>query len=131
MHVRVDQPGDDEAAARVDPLAAVVAPDAGDPAVRDRDVAVEPLAREDGEHAPALDDEVGLGVAARDGEQCARSSRRRAHAASLASVPASTRTPRSRSSGAVYSSGWWLMPPALGTKIIPIGTREPITIASW
>jgi hypothetical protein len=52
-------------------------------------------------------------------------------AASRDSVPASTCTPRSRSSGAVYSSGWWLTPPALGTKIMPTGTRRPMIIASW
>ena len=49
MHVRVDQAGDERPAGGVDPLPAVVAPDAGDPAAGDRDVAVEPLAREGGE----------------------------------------------------------------------------------
>ena len=127
MHVRVDEAGHQVPAGAVDPLAAVVAPDAGDAAVGDRDVAVEPLARERAEHARAGDDEVGIGVTARDGDEVSAGG----HAASLASVPASTRTPRSRSDGSVYSSGWWLIPPALGTKIIPIGTREPMIIASW
>ena len=126
MDVRVDQPGDEMAARGVDPLAALVAPDARDPAAGHRDVAVEPLAREGGEHPGAGDHEVRLGVAAGDREQV-----RAAHPASLASVPASTCTPRARSSGAVYSSGWWLTPPRLGTKIIPIGTRAPMIIASW
>jgi hypothetical protein len=124
----VDEPRHQVAARAVDPhRAAVVAADAGDPAVGDRDVAVEPLAREGAEHARVLDDEVRLSVAAGDREQA----RTATHAASLASAPASTRTPFSRSAGAVYSSGWWLTPPALGTKIIPIGTRAPMIIASW
>jgi hypothetical protein len=130
VHVRVDEAGHEEAAGAVDPLAAVVAADAGDAAAGDRHVAVQPLARERAEHARARDHEVRLGVAARDRDQ-ARARVGVAHAASLASVPASTRTPRSRSSGSVNSSGWWLTPPALGTKIIPIGTRAPMIIASW
>ena len=100
MDVGVDQAGDEVAARGVDPLAALVAPDARDPAAGDRDVPLEPLAREDGEHAGAGDDEVRLGVAAGDREELGA-----AHAASLASVPASTCTPRARSAGAVYSSG--------------------------
>ena len=78
------RPGTTKRPARVDPLAAVVAADAGDPAVGDRDVAVEPLAREGREHARARDDEVGLGVAARDGEQA------------RARPPPSRREPRQR-----------------------------------
>jgi cytochrome c oxidase assembly factor CtaG len=31
----------------------------------------------------------------------------------------------------VYSSGEWLMPSRLGTKIIPVGTCLPTSIASW
>ena len=101
MHVRVDQPRHEEAAAGVDPLAAFVAADAGDAAICDGDVTSEPLARERAEHARAGDDEVGLLVAAGDREQA----RARRHAASLASVPASTRTPFSRSAASVCSSG--------------------------
>ena len=47
---------------------AVVVAEPGDPAVDDRDVRLEPLAREHREHAPAADDDVGGLVAARDGE---------------------------------------------------------------
>ena len=94
MHVRVDQAGDDEAAAGVHALAALVAADAGDPAAGDRHVAVEPLAREGAEHPPALDHEVRGGVAAGDGEQARAVA---AHAASLASVrPARARRARGR-----------------------------------
>src|SRR5918994_4020869 len=125
VHVRVDEPGHERTVRGVDPLAAVEGADARDPPVGDRDVAGDPLPREGGEHARAADDEVRLGFAPRDREQALP------HAASLASVPASTRTPRSRSSEAVNSSAWWLMPPALGTKTIPIGTRAPRIMASW
>ena len=69
MHVRVDESGDQVAAAGVDPLAALVGADAGDPAVGQRHVAVEPLAREDAEHARALDHQVRLHVPSRDGDQ--------------------------------------------------------------
>ena len=68
VHVRVDEAGDDVAARCVDRLAALVRPEPGDHPVDDRDVAVEPLAREDREHAPAADDGVGGLVAAGDGE---------------------------------------------------------------
>jgi hypothetical protein len=50
---------------------------------------------------------------------------------SRTSVRASTCTPRSMSAASVCSSGWWLIPPALGTKIIPTGTWRPRIIASW
>ena len=101
VDVRVDQAGDEMAPGRVDPLVALVRADARDPPARHGDVAVEPLAREGGEHPRAGHDQVGLGVAARDGEQV----RPRAHATSLASVPASTRTPFASAAGAVNSSG--------------------------
>ena len=68
VHVRVDEARDDVATARVDCLASFVRAEPGDEAVDDRHVGVEPLAREDGEHAPAADDEVGRLVAAGDGE---------------------------------------------------------------
>ena len=69
VHVRVDHPRHHRAPAGLDPLAAVVAPDAGDAAAGHGDVALQPLAREDGEHAPAGHHQVGLRVAAGDGEQ--------------------------------------------------------------
>ena len=62
------KPGHDPAARRVERLAALVVAEAGDPAVDDRDVRLEPLAREDREHPAAADDEVGGLVSARDGE---------------------------------------------------------------
>ena len=68
VHVRVDEAGHDVAARSVDDLRAVVLAEPGDPAVRDRDVDVEPLAREDGEHAAAAHDHVRRLVAAGDGE---------------------------------------------------------------
>ena len=63
--MRVDEAGDDVGAVRVERLAALVGAEPGDDAVADRDVDVEPLAREDAEHAAAADDEVGGLVAAR------------------------------------------------------------------
>ena len=62
------KPGHDVAARRVERLRALVVAEAGDVAVDDRDVGVEPLAREDREDAAAADDEVGGLVAARDRE---------------------------------------------------------------
>ncbi len=62
------KPGDEVAAGGVERLGALVVAEAGDEAVRDRDVAVEPLAREDREHPAAADDEIGGLVAAGDGE---------------------------------------------------------------
>ena len=59
VHVGVDEARHDEAPGRVDHLGAVVLADPGDHAVGDRDVGVEPLAREDAEDAPAADDGVG------------------------------------------------------------------------
>jgi hypothetical protein len=123
--VRVDEAGHERAARGLDPLPALERPDPRDAAVRDGDVALQPLARVGGEDPCAGDDEVRLLVAARDREQALP------HAASRSSAPARTRTPRSRSPDAVNSSGWWLIPFLLGTKIIPIGTRAPRIIASW
>ena len=68
MQVRVDQPGHDESPAHVEGLAALVVAEAGDIAVDDGDARVEPLAREDREHAAAPKHEVGGLVAAGDGE---------------------------------------------------------------
>ena len=69
VDVRVDHPRDDGAARRLDPLAALVAPDAGDPAAGHGHVALQPLAREGGEHPPAGHHEVGLRVAAGHGQE--------------------------------------------------------------
>ena len=68
VHVRVDEAGHDVPPGRVDALAAVVASEAGDPAVDHGHVALEPLAGEDREHPPARDDEIGRLVAAGDGD---------------------------------------------------------------
>ena len=68
VHVRVDESGNDESARGVERLAALVCPDPGDHAVDDGDVGVQPLAREDRQHAPAAHDEVGGLVAASDRE---------------------------------------------------------------
>ncbi len=68
VHVRIDEARHDVAAGRVDDLASVVLAEPGDPPVRDRDVDVEPLPREHGEHAAAAHDDVGWLVAAGDGE---------------------------------------------------------------
>ena len=80
------KPGHEELPAPVDPLAALVGADAGDPPVGDRDVAVEPLAGERGEDARALDHGVGRGVAARDGDQV-----RAAHRPTMSSGRTGTR----------------------------------------
>ena len=50
MHVRVDEPGAEPAAAPVDALATAVAADAREAPVRDGDVALEPFTRERAEH---------------------------------------------------------------------------------
>ena len=68
MHVRVDEPGHDEPAAHIKCLSPLVVAEAGDEAVDDGDVGLEPLAREDREHAAAAKHEVGRLVAAGDGE---------------------------------------------------------------
>ena len=66
--MRVDEPGHDVAAARVDGLQPLVRADTCDETVDDGDVRVEPFAGEDGEDAAAPDDEIGGLVAAGDGE---------------------------------------------------------------
>src|SRR5439155_17931581 len=71
VHVRIDEAGDDEASRRVERLAPVVASEAGDEPVDDRDVGLEPLLREHREHASAADDEISRLVAAGDGEPAA------------------------------------------------------------
>ena len=68
VHVGVDEARNDVPALRIDRLPAVVPPDARDHAVDDGHVGVEPFAREDREHPPAADDEIGGLVAAGDGE---------------------------------------------------------------
>jgi hypothetical protein len=68
MHVRVEEAGDDVAPRCVDDFASLVLAQSGDPAVRDRDVGVEPLAREHGEDATAVHDDVGGLVAAGQGK---------------------------------------------------------------
>ena len=68
VQVRVDESGNDEASGCVQRLAAPVVADARDDAVDDRDVGIEPLAREDREDLSALDDEVGRLVPAADRE---------------------------------------------------------------
>ena len=66
--MRVDEARHDVAARRVEHLVAVIVAEAGDVAVDDRHVRLEPLAREDREHAPAANDELGGLVAAGHGE---------------------------------------------------------------
>ena len=81
------KPGAERAAAPVDALATLVGAHAGEAPVRDRDVAFEPLARERAEDPRALDHDVRLRLAARDGEQ-AGGRRRVTHAR-----PRSSRSP--------------------------------------
>ena len=68
MHVRVDEARDDETSGCVDDLAALVVAEPGDPAVRDRDVDVEPLAGEHGQDAASSYEDVGGLVAPGNGE---------------------------------------------------------------
>ena len=68
VHVRVDEPRHDVAAARVERLGALVRAEARDVPVDDGHVGLEPLAREDREHPAAAHDQVGGLVAARDCE---------------------------------------------------------------
>jgi hypothetical protein len=51
-------------------------------------------------------------------------------AASASSTSSSTLAPRARSAASVCSRGLWLMPPALGTKIIAAGQMRAIICAS-
>jgi len=64
--VGVDEARHDVAPVRIDRLAPLVGAEAGDHPVDDGDVDLEPLAREDGQHAPASDDEIRGLVAACD-----------------------------------------------------------------
>jgi hypothetical protein len=59
VHVRVDEARDEVAAGELENLGSVVVAEARDEAVRDREVAVEPLAREGREDPGAPDDQVG------------------------------------------------------------------------
>ena len=68
VQVRVDESGNDVAPRRVERLASVVASDSGDDPVDDGDVRIQPLAREDGQHASAAHDEIGRLVPAGDCE---------------------------------------------------------------
>ena len=77
MHVRVDEPRHDVRAVGVQRLDALVGAEPGDDAVADRDVDVEPLAREDAEDAPAADDEIRGLVTARNGQPTAQITRLR------------------------------------------------------
>ena len=61
------KPGDDVLPGRVEDLGALVVAEPRDDAVHDRDVRLQPLPREDREHAPAPDDEIGWLVTARYG----------------------------------------------------------------
>ena len=64
----VEEARHDMTARRIHDLASLVRTHAGDPAVRDRDVGFEPLAREHGEDEPAAHDHVGGLVAAGHGK---------------------------------------------------------------
>ena len=68
VHVCVQEAGDDVAPRRVDDLDSLVLAQPGDPAVSDRDVGVEPLAREDGKNPAAAHDDVGRLVATGHGK---------------------------------------------------------------
>ena len=68
VHVRVDQPGDDVAPGGVDLLPPLVRAETGDEAVDDRDVGLEPFAREDGQDSAATHDEISGLVPAGDCE---------------------------------------------------------------
>ena len=72
MHVRVDESRHDVRAVRIERLRALVGAEPGDDAVADRDVDVEPLAREDAEDAAAANDEVGRLVPPRDRQPAAQ-----------------------------------------------------------
>jgi hypothetical protein len=73
VHVRVDEAGDGVLTRRVERLVSVVASESRDDPVRDRDVDLEPLAREHREDASSGDDEIGRFVPARDRETALQS----------------------------------------------------------
>ena len=77
MHVRVDEPRHDVGAVRIQRLRPLVGAEPGDDAVADRDVGVEPFAREDAEDAAAANDEVGGLVPPRDRQPAAQITRLR------------------------------------------------------
>ncbi len=77
MQVRVDQAGRHVGAVRVQDLLAVVAAEPGDGAVADRDVALEPLPREDRQHPSATNDQIRRLVAAGNGEPPGKITRQR------------------------------------------------------
>ena len=77
MHVRVDEPRHDVGAVRIQGLRGLVGAEPGDDAVADRDVDVEPFAREDAEDAAAANDEVGGLVTSRDRQPAAQITRLR------------------------------------------------------
>ena len=66
VHVRVDESRYEVAPRDVERLAALVGAEPGDRTVDDRHVGVQPLSREDAEHTPAADDEIGGLVASGD-----------------------------------------------------------------
>jgi hypothetical protein len=68
VHVCVDESGDDVPFGRVDDSGRLIAPEACHEPVADREVDLEPLAREDREDAPAADHEVGALVAPGNGD---------------------------------------------------------------
>ena len=72
VHMRIDEAGDDPAAPGVEHLAALVLTESRHDAVGDRDVDVQPFAREDREHAASADDQIGGLVAACDCEASAQ-----------------------------------------------------------
>ena len=96
MHVRVDEPGAEEAPAAVDALAALVRADTREATVGDRDVALEPLARERAEHLRALDHRVGRLVTTRDGQQ-AGGRRRVVHAGTVTAARSASCEPVAQS----------------------------------
>ena len=68
VHVRVDEPRHHETPFGVDHLRGAVIAQPRHEAVDDRDVGLEPLAREHRQHGSALNDEVGRLVAPGDGD---------------------------------------------------------------
>ena len=78
VQVRVDEPGDEVAPGCVDRLDALVVAEPGDDAVDDRDVALEPFAREDAEDTAAADHGVGRLIPSRNSESSSEIDRRHA-----------------------------------------------------